>query len=311
MNWVWFAIGAALSWGLYGPMLHKGQVALGNPMRALLCVGVAYLLVAILIPGGTLVSQGQLNNFNSAGTIAATVAGVLGAFGAIFVIWAFRAGGVPNYVMPIVFGFAPLVNVLYTMYSHPPKIAPNPLLYAGFLMTALGAGMVLYFKPQGIVHPGPPEPPRRSRRPRWPAPDGGIDAPDCAAVSDDRIASSRGTCATVTSWLTVRHLDRGGHRPTCFGVPECALSIELASAGLQFLRQVECPVNYRGHPIGAYRYDFLVEGSALVEIKSVERFERIFLAQVLTYLRATGCRLGLIINFNVPVLKEGIKRVVL
>jgi hypothetical protein len=149
MSWVWFAIGAALSWGLYGPMLHKGQVALGNPMRALLCVGVAYLLVAILIPGGTLVSQGQLNNFNSAGTIAATIAGVLGAFGAIFVIWAFRAGGVPNYVMPIVFGFAPLVNVLYTMYSHPPKVAPNPLLYVGFLVTAVGAGMVLYFKPQG------------------------------------------------------------------------------------------------------------------------------------------------------------------
>jgi GxxExxY protein len=92
---------------------------------------------------------------------------------------------------------------------------------------------------------------------------------------------------------------------------ECAFSIELASVALKFLRQVECPVNYRGHPIGAYRYDFLVEGSVLVEIKSVERFDRIFLAQVLTYLRATGCRLGLIINFNVPVLKEGIKRVVL
>lgn len=92
---------------------------------------------------------------------------------------------------------------------------------------------------------------------------------------------------------------------------ECAFSIELASVPLQFLRQVECPVNYRGHPIGAYRYDFLVEGSVLVEIKSVQGFDRIFLAQVLTYLRATGCRLGLIINFNVPVLKEGIKRVVL
>jgi hypothetical protein len=51
--------------------------------------------------------------------------------------------------MPIVFGFAPLVNVLYTMYSHPPKVAPNPLLYVGFLVTAVGAGMVLYFKPQG------------------------------------------------------------------------------------------------------------------------------------------------------------------
>lgn len=92
---------------------------------------------------------------------------------------------------------------------------------------------------------------------------------------------------------------------------ECAFSIELGSSGLQFLRQVECPVNYRGHPIGAYRYDLLVEGTVLVEIKSAERFDRIFLAQVLTYLRATGCRLGLIINFNVPVLKEGIKRVVL
>jgi GxxExxY protein len=74
---------------------------------------------------------------------------------------------------------------------------------------------------------------------------------------------------------------------------------------------VECPVNYRGHPIGAYRYDVLVEGAVLVEIKSVDRFDRIFLAQVLTYLRATSGRLGLIINFNVPVLKEGIKRVVL
>ena len=149
MSWVWFAIGAALSWGLYGPMLHKGQVALGSPMRALLCVGVAYLLVAILIPGGTLVSQGQLHSFNTAGTVAATVAGVLGAFGAIFVIWAFKAGGVPNYVMPIVFGFAPLVNVLYTMATHPPKVAPNPLLYVGFLLAAAGAGMVLYYKPQG------------------------------------------------------------------------------------------------------------------------------------------------------------------
>jgi drug/metabolite transporter (DMT)-like permease len=147
MTWVMFAIGAALSWGMYGPMLHKGQVALGSPMRALLCVGVAYLLVAILIPGGTLLSQGQLNNFNWPGTVSATIAGVLGAFGAIFVIWAFRNGGVPNYVMPIVFGLAPLVNVLYTMYTHPPKIAPNPLLYVGFVLAAAGAGMVLYFKP--------------------------------------------------------------------------------------------------------------------------------------------------------------------
>src|SRR5574339_1071086 len=127
MNWVWFAIGAALSWGLYGPTLHKGQVLLGHPMRALLCVGVAYFLVAILIPGGTLVSQGQLKTFNASGTFYATLGGALGAFGAIFVIWAFRAGGVPTYVMPIVFAGAPVVNVLYSMWSHPPAVGPSPL----------------------------------------------------------------------------------------------------------------------------------------------------------------------------------------
>lgn len=149
MTWVTFAIGAALSWGLYGPVLHKGQVALGHPMRALLCVGVAYFLVGVLIPGGVLASQGQLNNFSASGAIGATLAGVLGAFGALFVIWAFGAGGRPTYVMPIVFGFAPLVNVIYTMIAHPPKVSPSPLLYVGFLLTAAGAGMVLYFKPHG------------------------------------------------------------------------------------------------------------------------------------------------------------------
>ena len=49
--------------------------------------------------------------------------------------------------MPLVFGGAPLVNVLYTIATHPPKTAPSPMLYVGFLVTAIGAGMVLYFKP--------------------------------------------------------------------------------------------------------------------------------------------------------------------
>jgi uncharacterized membrane protein len=148
MNWIVFALGAALSWGMYGPTLHKGQVLLGHPMRALLCVGVAYFLVAVLIPGGSLASSGQLNHFTTAGTLYATLGGVLGAFGAIFVFWAFRAGGIPTYVMPIVFAGAPVVNVIVTMWTHPPKVAPNPLLYVGFVLAAAGAGMVLYFKPQ-------------------------------------------------------------------------------------------------------------------------------------------------------------------
>lgn len=147
MTWIFFALGAALSWGIYGPILHKGQVQLGNPLRALLCVGVAYFLVGVLVPVITLGSQGQLKGFNAAGTTAATVGGALGALGAVCIIWAFRSGGLPTYVMPLVFGLAPLVNVIYSMAIHPPKTAPNPLLYVGFILAAAGAGLVLYFKP--------------------------------------------------------------------------------------------------------------------------------------------------------------------
>lgn len=147
MIWLIFALGAALSWGLYGPALHKGQVQLGSPMRALLCVGVAYFLIGVLVPVASLSSQGGLHGFTMKGSVAATLGGALGAAGAVCIIFAFRYGGLPTYVMPLVFAGAPLVNVLFTMWQHPPKTTPNPLLYAGFLLAATGAGLVLYFKP--------------------------------------------------------------------------------------------------------------------------------------------------------------------
>jgi drug/metabolite transporter (DMT)-like permease len=142
-----FALGAAVSWGMYGPALHRGQVQLGNPLRALLCVGVAYFLVGVLVPVAALSTQGQMKGFTPGGIIGATLAGALGAIGAVCIIWAFRNGGVPAYVMPLVFGGAPVVNVLVSMATHPPKTAPNPMLYVGFLLVCAGAGMVLYYKP--------------------------------------------------------------------------------------------------------------------------------------------------------------------
>jgi uncharacterized membrane protein len=148
MLWILFALGAALSWGLYGPVLHRGQVALGSPMRALLCVGVAYFLIGVLVPVVSLSYQGGLQGFTMKGSVSALIGGVLGALGAICIIFAFRYGGLPTYVMPLVFAGAPLVNVLFSMILHPPKSAPNPLIYVGFLLAASGAGMVLYFKPQ-------------------------------------------------------------------------------------------------------------------------------------------------------------------
>lgn len=148
MSWIGFVGGAVLSWGLYGVAMHKGQVLLGNPLRALLCVGGAYFLIGVLVPLIGLSAQGELRNFTLSGTLTATAAGALGALGAVCIIYAFRAGGLPVYVMPLVFGGAPLVNVLSSMVLHPPKESPNPLLYAGFLLAAVGAGMVLYYRPQ-------------------------------------------------------------------------------------------------------------------------------------------------------------------
>jgi hypothetical protein len=150
MLWVMFAIGAALSWGIYGAMLHQGQVKLGSPLRSLLCVGVAYFLIGVIVPVIMLASQGELNatGWNAFGATTATVAGALGAIGAVCIILAFKNKGLPTYVMPLVFGGAPVINVLVTMLIHPPKSTPNPLLFVGFLLVVLGASMVLYFRPQ-------------------------------------------------------------------------------------------------------------------------------------------------------------------
>ena len=147
MTWILFAFGAALSWGVYGASLHSGQVLLGNPFRALLCVGVAYCLIGVLVPVIALSFKGQMGGFNALGTTWAIGAGALGAIGAACVIFAFMFGGRPLYVMPLVFGGAPLVNVLTSIALHPPKASPSPLLYVGFLITAAGAAMVLYFRP--------------------------------------------------------------------------------------------------------------------------------------------------------------------
>ena len=147
MGWMLFVAGAVLSWGAYGVLLYLGQIQLGNPLKALLCVGVAYFLIGVILPVASLGAQGGLSNFNSTGLITATIAGALGAAGAACIIWAFKAGGLPVYVMPLVFGGAPIVNVLIGMTIHPPKSAINPMLYVGFLLASLGAAMVLYFRP--------------------------------------------------------------------------------------------------------------------------------------------------------------------
>jgi GxxExxY protein len=92
---------------------------------------------------------------------------------------------------------------------------------------------------------------------------------------------------------------------------ESALCVEMQLAGLKFERQLTIPITYKNQPVGDYRLDLLVEKSVIVEIKSVDRFDPIFEAQLLGYLKITGIKRGLLLNFNSRLLKDSIKRLVL
>ena len=92
---------------------------------------------------------------------------------------------------------------------------------------------------------------------------------------------------------------------------ERALCCEFNICGIQYESQVIVPVVYKGNNLGECRLDLLVEKEIILELKAVERMEPVFKAQLLSYLKMTGKRLGLLMNFNVPFLKDGVTRVIL
>jgi GxxExxY protein len=91
---------------------------------------------------------------------------------------------------------------------------------------------------------------------------------------------------------------------------QAAMAIEMTDQGLRFLREPSIAVSYKGKTVGHHRPDFIVENAVVLELKVVRSFEPVFSTQVLTYLRLTGMRVGLLINFNVEAMGFGIKRIV-
>ena len=95
-------------------------------------------------------------------------------------------------------------------------------------------------------------------------------------------------------------------------VYEVCLCHELVKRGLSVQRQVNVPIVYDGLSFEeGYRIDILVEDQIIIELKAAENYNPVWKAQVLSYLKVTGKRLGLLINFNVPLLKDGVQRVIL
>lgn len=90
-----------------------------------------------------------------------------------------------------------------------------------------------------------------------------------------------------------------------------AMVIEMELDGLKVEKNVKIPVEYKGKPIGEYFIDLLVEDTVILELKSVERHDPVFEAQILSYMKLTGKKVGLLINFNSKMVKDGIKRFVL
>jgi GxxExxY protein len=90
-----------------------------------------------------------------------------------------------------------------------------------------------------------------------------------------------------------------------------AIAMELDDRGLPYSAEKTIPIRYKGKILCRQRIDLLVDGRLVVEVKSVERLHQVHVAQMINYLRVTGTRVGLLINFNVPLLKQGIRRIVL
>jgi len=148
---------AMASWGSYGPVLHRGQAAMqGSRLRPLVCIGVSYFLIAVLVPLALLAPLADPGAWSLKGVLWSLAAGSLGAIGALGTILAFTLGGKPFTVMPVVFGCAPVINTLTTLsFNDTPRSAVSPFFLAGMLIVAVGAATVLAFGPRGHAPPKP------------------------------------------------------------------------------------------------------------------------------------------------------------
>ncbi|MEI7684828.1 MAG: hypothetical protein WCL32_07350 [Planctomycetota bacterium] len=182
--WLAYVVLAGLAWGTYVPIIFYGGSELGGRpnarLLAILCVGVAYFLIGVVFPL-TMFATGQYAwpEMKTNGLIFSGLAGIAGAVGAICVIFATQAAMAsargsnlaPDtfkvFIAPLIFGLAPVINVLISTVWHPQPGSPlhfgihmpHPLLWVGILLVGLGAALVLYSKELTESSKAPAAPP--------------------------------------------------------------------------------------------------------------------------------------------------------
>ncbi|MGD9720232.1 MAG: hypothetical protein AB7O59_07630 [Pirellulales bacterium] len=155
-----FTLMTAFSWGTYGPTLHRGQMGMGGSrLRPLLCVGVSYFLIAVIVPTLLLMGWQEPGRFTFSGTVWSLLGGTAGALGALGIILAFTFGGKPIFVMPLVFGGAPVINTFVSVTQSGQWGDLHAMFYAGLIVVAAGAVTVLVFAPKPEHVPAAPAPP--------------------------------------------------------------------------------------------------------------------------------------------------------
>ncbi len=147
-----FVIMTICCWGVYGPVLHHGQAGMGEGgqlslLRPIICVGVAYFVIAVMFPLFMLFAHGEKGQWSFSGFVWSFGAGAVGALGAIGIALSFKFGGLAVYVMPLVFGFAPVVNTIVSMVMGRTMKEASLPFFIGVLIVAVGAAGVLVFKP--------------------------------------------------------------------------------------------------------------------------------------------------------------------
>lgn len=160
--WLTFSLLTVASWGVYGVLLHSGQLGMSDPAngryKAFLWVGIAYFLIAVLGPLLLLMKGGASWSMPAKGITLSLLAGAAGAVGAFCVLLAFGAKGQPAVVMSIVFAGAPIVNAVVALLLHPPAGGFASLrwqFWAGILLAALGGTLVTFYKPGPAPAPKP------------------------------------------------------------------------------------------------------------------------------------------------------------
>ena len=155
-----FVLMTIFFWGIYGPVLQNGQRLMGEPgppsrIPPLMCVGIAYFMIAVLVPMVVLFTKGESGNWSISGFVWSFIAGIIGALGAVGMIIAFENLGSPVYVVPLVFGGAPVINTLVTMLMNRTVREANLFFYVGVAIVAIGAAGVMYFRPLPVMASNP------------------------------------------------------------------------------------------------------------------------------------------------------------